>query len=66
MKIPEFLRVSREESPCLNCQERFTACSDRCPKDLRGERGYKAFTDNNKKVQKAREEYLKKKYMRYR
>ena len=66
MRMPDFLRSSREESPCLDCDERFVACSDRCPKDLRGERGYKAFTENNRKVKKAREEYLKKKYIRYR
>ena len=30
-------------SPCKNCPERFTACSDRCPKDARGEYGYKAW-----------------------
>lgn len=30
--------------PCHNCPERFTACSDRCPKDARGEFGHKAWT----------------------
>ena len=30
-------------SPCHNCAERFIACSDRCPKDARGEYGYKAW-----------------------
>ena len=30
-------------SPCKGCTERFTACSDRCPKDARGEYGYKAW-----------------------
>lgn len=29
-------------SPCKDCPERFIACSDKCPKDLRGEYGYKA------------------------
>lgn len=29
--------------PCHKCTERFTACSDRCPKDDRGEFGYKAW-----------------------
>lgn len=29
--------------PCKGCTERFTACSDRCPKDARGEYGYKAW-----------------------
>ena len=34
MKIP---------CPCKDCPERFTACSDRCPKDARGEFGYNAW-----------------------
>ena len=25
-----------KEAPCKGCKERFTACSDRCPIDLRG------------------------------
>lgn len=29
--------------PCKDCPERFLACSDRCPKDERGEYGYKAW-----------------------
>lgn len=33
----------REMSPCNGCTERVTACSDRCPKDARGEYGYKAW-----------------------
>lgn len=32
-----------KDSPCKNCPERFTACSDKCPKDKRGEYGYKAW-----------------------
>ena len=32
-----------EKSPCMGCAERFIACSDRCPKDARGEYGYKAW-----------------------
>lgn len=31
--------------PCNGCTERFTACSDHCPKDERGEFGYKAWLD---------------------
>ena len=31
--------------PCENCQERFTACSDRCPMDARGEYGHKAWKE---------------------
>ena len=30
-------------SPCKDCKEKFTACHDRCPKDERGEYGYKAW-----------------------
>ena len=30
-------------APCKDCAERFTACHDRCPKDERGEFGYKAW-----------------------
>lgn len=33
----------RKPCPCKDCPERFTACSDRCPKDLRGEYGHKAW-----------------------
>jgi hypothetical protein len=33
----------RNDSPCIGCTERFTACWDRCPKDERGEFGYKAW-----------------------
>ena len=32
-----------KNSPCKDCPERFIACSDRCPKDARGEYGYKAW-----------------------
>ena len=32
-------------SPCKDCPERFTACSDKCPKDARGEYGYKTWLD---------------------
>ena len=33
----------REDSPCVGCPERFLACSDKCPRDERGEFGYKAW-----------------------
>ena len=29
-----------EDSPCKGCAERFPACSGKCPKEARGERGY--------------------------
>lgn len=32
-----------EVSPCKDCAERFQACSVRCPKDARGQYGYKAW-----------------------
>ena len=43
--------------PCKDCAERFTACSDRCPKDARGEYGYKAWKAACRKVQAAEREY---------
>lgn len=30
-------------SPCKDCPERFTACSDHCPIDARGGYGHKAW-----------------------
>lgn len=33
----------RNDSPCVGCTERFTACWDHCPKDERGAFGYKAW-----------------------
>lgn len=48
----------RDPSPCRDCTERFTACSDNCPKDERGEYGHKAWTDERKRVKKAKQEYL--------
>ena len=41
-------------SPCKDCAERFTACSDRCPKDARNEFGYRAW----KKQVGAQKRYL--------
>ena len=45
----------REPCPCNGCTERFTACHDRCPKDKRGEYGYKAW----KERYQAQEKYAK-------
>ena len=48
----------REDAPCKNCTERFIACSDRCPKDERGEFGYKTWKaklEKNKEAKKAYE-----------
>ncbi len=49
----------RGPSPCKDCTERFLACSDRCPKDERGEYGHKAWTDEIKRVKQARKDYIK-------
>ena len=49
----------REVSPCKGCTERFCACWDHCPKDERGEYGYKAWKAEIKRVNNARVEYAK-------
>ena len=41
-----------EHSPCKDCPERFIACSDHCPKDERGEYGYKAWKERYQAQQK--------------
>jgi hypothetical protein len=43
--------------PCKDCTERFTACSDRCPKDARGEYGHKAWLADFRKQEAAIKEY---------
>ena len=48
----------RDDSPCKGCSERFCACSDRCPKDERGEYGYKAWKAKIKVVKENRKAYL--------
>jgi hypothetical protein len=55
--MPRPPQITRESSPCKDCPERFIACSDRCPKDERGEYGYKAFKASNEKVKEARRNY---------
>ena len=52
---------TRDPSPCMGCTERFTACSDRCPKDARGEYGYSKWRDALDAVEKNRQEYNKQK-----
>ena len=47
----------RDDPPCKGCTERFTACSDHCPKDKRGEFGYKAWRAEIDKVNKNRKAY---------
>ena len=54
----------RDVSPCKDCTERFIACSDRCPKDERGEYGYKAWKAEIKRVKKNKQEYLKREAVR--
>jgi hypothetical protein len=49
--------MSVKFSPCKGCTERSTACWDRCPKDARGEYGYKAWKAEYQKVQAAEKEY---------
>lgn len=51
--------------PCKDCPERFTACSDRCPKDERGEFGYKAWKAEIRKQKAAEKEYNKRSYEDY-
>lgn len=46
-----------KDSPCKDCTERFMACSDKCPKDARGEYGYKAWKADLRKQQAAEKEY---------
>ena len=57
--------VTREISPCKDCTERFTACHDRCPKDERGELGYKAWKSRLEEVNKRRKEYNQKPFVQY-
>ena len=51
--------IVRDVCPCKDCPERFTACSDKCPKDERGEYGYKAWKGKINTVKQAEREYLK-------
>lgn len=48
----------RDPSPCNGCTERFTACYDRCPKDARGEKGYKAWKGEIARVKNERRKYI--------
>ena len=48
-----------KSGPCKDCAERFIACSDKCPKDARGEYGYKAWKADYRKQQAAEREYKK-------
>lgn len=46
-----------KSGPCKDCTERFMACSDKCPKDARGEYGYKAWKAECQKQKDAENEY---------
>lgn len=48
---------TRTDSPCKGCTERFTACHGNCPKDSRGEYGYKAWTDEIESIKKEKEKH---------
>lgn len=48
----------RDDNPCKDCAERFLACSDRCPKDERGEYGRKAWKAEAQRVKENRDRYL--------
>lgn len=48
----------RDDSPCRECAERFIACSDKCPKDARGEYGHKAWKADLQKIKDARKAYV--------
>lgn len=47
----------RGYSPCKDCPERFPACSGKCPKDARGEYGYKAWKAEWDAANDKRKEY---------
>lgn len=49
-----------KDCPCKGCAERFLACSDKCPKDARGEYGYKAWKADVQKANAAEKEYNRK------
>ena len=51
--------------PCKGCTERFLACHDHCPKDIRGEFGYRAWKSEINRINKAREEYARKNAKKY-
>ena len=60
MPIP-FDSPIRDKPPCKDCAERCVTesfnCHNSCPKDKRGEYGYKAWKDKVDRANKARQEY---------
>ena len=49
--------TTREIAPCKDCTERHTACHDKCPKDERGEFGYKSWKANLDKINEEKWKY---------
>ena len=49
--------IIRGTSPCEGCEERFAACWGKCPKDVRGERGYNAWTNEIRETKAKMKEY---------
>ena len=54
-RIPNTIR---DPSPCKGCPERFTACSDKCPKEARGEYGYDSWKNEIVRVKNERRKYI--------
>lgn len=57
--------VMRGVSPCKDCDERYTACWGRCPKDDRGEYGYAAWKADSQKVNDKRRAYAEEQHKVY-
>lgn len=51
-------RTVRNISPCKDCTEKYKACHDNCPKDSRGEVGYKTWKTEIDSIKAEREKYL--------
>lgn len=66
MEIDARLRLnSRIIAPCKGCTERFTACSDHCPKDARGEFVYNAWKQVVDGIKENRKTYIENRGRRY-
>lgn len=57
--------MANNQAPCKDCPERFIACSDHCPKDARGEYGYKAYKADLSKSKQAEKDFKRKNYEDY-
>ena len=57
-------KTIRDVPPCKGCTERFTACSDKCPKDARGEYGYTAWKAEHNRVKNARRQHINRLWVR--